>query len=118
MKHTLCILVLCAASIVFINADGAWMGSFKQRGSATHGLKSSELVAAHPSLPLKTKVQVTNLQNNKQIVVTISARIAASGNRIIDLSQQAAAALGLAERGVTAVSIETVRERPSGSGSK
>jgi rare lipoprotein A len=97
--------------LVLLNAEGAWMGSFRQRGSATHELDYSGLGAAHPSLPLKSQAKVTNLQNNKEVTVTIVGRIVPSGNRIIDLSRQAAATLGITGKGVTAVSIEAVRDR-------
>jgi rare lipoprotein A len=112
MKSKVIFFLLCVFVVMFINAEGAWMGSFSQRGPATHELKSGELVASHPSLPLRTKVKVTNLQNRKQVEVIITGRIVPSGNRIIDLSQGAAAALGMAAKGVTAVSVESIRERP------
>jgi rare lipoprotein A len=111
MRKGFIIVLLGVILIVLLNAEGAWMGSFRQRGSATHELDYSGLGAAHPSLPLKSLVRVTNLQNHKQVIVTIVGRIVPSGNRIIDLSRQAASTLGMTDKGVTAVSIEAVRER-------
>jgi rare lipoprotein A len=72
-------------------------------------MKGKGLTAAHASLPMKTKISVTNLQNKKQVVVTISAHMVPSGNRILDVSQEAALALGMGDKGITAVVIEVVR---------
>jgi rare lipoprotein A len=58
---------------------------------------------------MNTKISVINLQNKKQVVLTITAHIVPSGNRIIDVSQEAATALGMGDKGVTAVMIEVVR---------
>jgi rare lipoprotein A len=110
MKKILTIL-LCGAIIAAVAGAEVWMQNFRQRGSASRGLSVEGMAAAHPSLPLRTRVQVVNLQNQKEVVVTVVGRIAASGNRIIDLSREAADALGLDAKGVTAVSIETIRER-------
>jgi rare lipoprotein A len=117
MKRILCIFLLGILFIALSYAQTAWMGSFKQRGSATHEIKSNDLIASHPTIPIQTKVKVTNLQNNKQVVVVITGRIVASGNRVIDLSQRVAADLDMPSKGATAVAIETIRERP-GSDSK
>jgi rare lipoprotein A len=91
--------------------DQNYMRTFRQRGSATRTMRSNDLVGAHPNLPLGTRVLVTNLQNDRQIVVTVTGRIAASGNRVLDLSQVAAIALRMEENDVASVSIEVVRER-------
>jgi rare lipoprotein A len=56
-----------------------------------------------------TKVLVTNLRNDRHITVTITGRIAAAGNRIIDLSQVAAIALRMGNDDSVSVSIEVVR---------
>jgi rare lipoprotein A len=89
--------------------DQNYTRTFRQRGSATRTMRSNELTGAHPNLPLGTKVLVTNLQNDRQITITITGRIAASGTRIIDLSQVAAIALRMGEQDSTSVSIEVVR---------
>jgi rare lipoprotein A len=100
--------------LAFTHADGAYMRAFRQRGGATHGIQSSELVAGHPNLPIGTRVTVTNLLNEKTIEVVVNSRIVASGNRIIDLSQAAGTRLDMAGTGTTLVSIEVIRERPEG----
>jgi rare lipoprotein A len=91
--------------------DAAYVRSFRQRGPATQGIKSPDLVGAHPSLPIGAKVTVTNLQNGSTAVVTITGRIAASGNRILDLSESAARALGMSAGDAAQITLEVIRDR-------
>jgi rare lipoprotein A len=72
---------------------------------------ANELMGAHAALPLGTRVQVTNLQNDRRVTVTITGRIAAAGNRIIDLTQVAAIALRMEDADSVPVSIELAREK-------
>ena len=46
--------------------------------------------AAHKSLPIPSFLKVTNLNNNRSIVVRVNDRGPFHGNRIIDLSYAAA----------------------------
>ena len=71
---------------------------------------SASLTAAHRSLPFGTKVKVTNLRNQKSVVVTINDRGPHHPNRIIDLSKAAARKLGFIDRGVTRVRIEEAKK--------
>jgi rare lipoprotein A len=105
------LLVLSSPGLDAQTGDQNYTRTFRQRGSATRTMRSNELVGAHASLPQGTKVLVTNLQNDRQITVTITGRIVASGNRIIDLSQVAAIALRMGEQDSATVTIEVVRER-------
>jgi len=74
------------------------------------------LTAAHKYLPLPTYVRVTNLENNRSIIVRVNDRgpfpsptNPASGERIIDLSMGAAKRLGFYERGTARVLVESVQ---------
>ncbi len=51
--------------------------------------------AAHKTLPLPSKVRVTNLHNGRSIVVVVNDRGPFKKNRLIDLSQGAAKKIGL-----------------------
>lgn len=64
--------------------------------------------AAHPSLPLGTKVKVTNLNNSQSVVVTINDRGPFVEGRIIDLSKSAFGAISDLRRGVIFVSVEEI----------
>lgn len=65
-----------------------------------------QLTAAHKKLPFGTRVRVTNLQNNRSVVVTINDRGPHSKYRIIDLSKAAAQRIGMLQAGVVKVKVE------------
>jgi rare lipoprotein A len=68
-----------------------------------------DFTAAHPSLPLGTYVRVTNLSNGKAVVLRINDRGPYVENRIIDVSYNAARALGFKDRGVQRVRLDVYR---------
>ena len=61
------------------------------------------MTAAHRSLPFGTEVDVTDQNSGRTVTVTINDRGPFHGQRIIDLSKAAAAALGFQNRGTTSV---------------
>jgi len=68
------------------------------------------LTAAHRTLPLGTMVKVTNLKNNKSVVVKINDRGPHGSNkRIIDLSRRAAQELDMIQDGKAQVRVELVQ---------
>ncbi|MFO7705777.1 MAG: septal ring lytic transglycosylase RlpA family protein [Halopseudomonas sp.] len=73
----------------------------------------TQLTAAHPSLAFGTRICVTNLYNGKETVVRINDRGPFVGNRIIDLSRQAALELGMLQRGVARVRLTLCDEDDS-----
>lgn len=95
---------------------------FSERGIASwygnkfHGHKTSNgetydmyaMTAAHKTLPIPCYVQVTNLQNGKQVIVRVNDRGPFHENRIIDLSYAAAKKLGITAKGTGLVEIRTV----------
>lgn len=62
------------------------------------------LTAAHKTLPIPSKVRVTNLKNGRSVEVVINDRGPFIDNRLIDLSQGAAELIGL--RGLAEVKVE------------
>jgi rare lipoprotein A len=68
--------------------------------------------AAHKTLPLPSLVEVTNLANNRTIIVRVNDRGPFVDGRLIDLSQAAAAELGFVATGVTRVRVRYVGEAP------
>ncbi|KMQ50768.1 Rare lipoprotein A [Chitinispirillum alkaliphilum] len=69
-----------------------------------------KLTAAHKDLPFNTVVRVTNLNNNRSIVVRINDRGPFVENRVIDLSYRAAQQIGMIEEGIVPVKIEIKNE--------
>ena len=94
--------------------------AFTQNGLATyyadsfHGKRTAygekydkfEFTAAHRTLPLNTTVKVTDITNNKTVIVRINDRGPHGANRIIDLSRAAAKEIDLIRKGVAKVKIE------------
>jgi rare lipoprotein A len=68
---------------------------------------AGELVAAHRSLPIGTLVQVTALDTGRTVTVRISGRGPFRYSRIIDVSEPAAAQLGILRDGVSRVQLAT-----------
>lgn len=66
------------------------------------------LNAAHKYLPLPTHVRVTNLENNRSIILRVNDRGPFVPGRIIDLSAGAARKLGYYKKGTARVLVETV----------
>jgi rare lipoprotein A len=66
------------------------------------------MTAAHKTLPLPSYVKVTNLANNKTVIVRVNDRGPFHGNRIIDLSFAAAKKIGTYDNGVSKVKIEVI----------
>lgn len=61
------------------------------------------LTAAHRTLPLGTKLRVTNLKNARSVVVTVNDRGRLPRGRVVDVSSAAADALDMKKSGVTRV---------------
>jgi rare lipoprotein A len=68
--------------------------------------QGGELVAAHKTLALGTRVRVFNLSNGREVVVVITDRGPFRRGRIIDVSRSAAQKLGLIESGTARVRVE------------
>lgn len=68
--------------------------------------------AAHTTLPLPSIVEVTNLENGRRIQVRVNDRGPFVGNRIIDLSREAARELGYERQGVAKVRVRYIGPAP------
>ena len=102
---------------VMVTEDG-----YNERGIASwygekfHGHKTSngevfdmyKVSAAHKSLPIPSFLRVTNLDNNRSLVVRVNDRGPFHGDRIVDLSYAAALKLGYADRGTARVQLEAI----------
>jgi len=64
------------------------------------------LTAARPTLPFGTKLLITNLANQKTVVVEVADRGPFRRGRIVDLSYAAAQALDFARAGVAKVQVD------------
>ncbi|WP_235176839.1 MULTISPECIES: septal ring lytic transglycosylase RlpA family protein [Commensalibacter] len=85
----------------------SWYGGRhnKTRTASGRQFNSKQMTAAHPTLPLGTKVLVRSDDSGNAVVVTINDRGPYKGNRIIDLSKAAAAKIGMVHKGTAHVTI-------------
>lgn len=96
------------------NPDYAAIGTASWYGPAFHGRQTANgevfdrgsVAAAHPTLPLPSYVRVTNLGNNRSMIVRVNDRGPYHGNRLIDVSQRAAEALDFKRMGTARVKVE------------
>jgi peptidoglycan lytic transglycosylase len=99
-----------ATPVAATTGDASWYGGeFADRPTASgERYDPAKLTGAHRTLPLGSKVRVTNLHNGRSVLVTINDRGPYARRRSIDLSYGAARALGMLRRGVARVRIELV----------
>lgn len=85
----------------------SWMGASLrgQRTASGAAFDPRGLTAAHRTLPLGTQARITCLTSGRSVVVTITDRGPWVGDRVIDVSEAAAEALGFRRRGVTQVRV-------------
>ncbi len=98
--------------------------SYSQTGVASwygpnfHGKKTANgevfdkyaLTAAHKTLQMPSIIRVTNLQNNRSLIVRVNDRGPFSKNRILDLSERSAEVLGFKNQGTTRVRIDVLTD--------
>ena len=75
---------------------------------------STQFTAAHKTLPINSYALVTNLHNNRKVIVRINDRGPFSDKRLIDLSHAAAKEIGLISRGMGHVRIEALHVDKNG----
>ncbi|VVC76219.1 RlpA-like protein [Aquicella siphonis] len=92
------------------------IGTASWYGTKFHDRKTSSgepydmlgMTAAHKTLPLPTYVEVTNLKNNRSIIVKVNDRGPFESNRIIDLSYVGAKKLGMLGHGTAKVRVRAI----------
>ena len=88
-------------------------------GTKFHGRRTSSgeaydmhaMTAAHKTLPIPVFVEVTNLDNDRRIIVKVNDRGPFHKGRIIDLSYAAASKLGVSKTGTAPVKIRVIKKR-------
>lgn len=85
---------------------GADFHNKKTANGETYNMNS--LTAAHTTLPMPSYVRVTNLENNRSLILRVNDRGPFVGNRLIDVSRRGAQLLGFVKRGTTRVRVEAV----------
>lgn len=93
----------------------SWYGKEFHGRTTASGRKFNmyEMTAAHPTLPIGTEVRVTNLANERSVIVVVTDRGPFTKGRIIDLSWAAARYLGFVSHGTARVRV-TYHRPPRG----
>jgi len=88
----------------------SWYGRLFQHKKTASGepYDMHDFTAAHRTLPLGSWVKVTNLRNEKSVMVRINDRGPVTKSRILDLSYGAAMILGLGDDGVAKVRLDVI----------
>ena len=108
---------MCQFSATYLrpsSAEQAGLASIysHESGSRTASgqkLNGGGLTAAHRTLPLGSKVKITNKRNGRSVIVTINDRGPFVKGRILDLSRAAAGALGVIGPGTAAIRLTVVK---------
>lgn len=97
-------------------AGGSETGKASYYGDRHHGQRTASgerfdqnaLTAAHRTLPFGTRVRVTNLNNERSVVLRINDRGPFVRGRVIDVSRAAAVRLDMLRAGVVPVRVEAL----------
>jgi peptidoglycan lytic transglycosylase len=79
-----------------------------------HPFNMEAMTCAHRNLPLGTRIKVTNLLNDRSLVLRVNDRGPGVRNRVLDVSMGAARRLGFLRAGLTPVQIQVI-SYPQGS---
>jgi len=111
-KNAIVSTTLIPSGTVLSSVQGmaSWYGpGFDGNYTANGEIFNQEaLTAAHPSLPMGTRVRVTNLDTGRVVLVRINDRGPYYGGRILDLSAGAARIIGLTDSGVAPIRLEVM----------
>ena len=87
----------------------SWYGSESGNRTATgEHFNPHGMTAAHKTLPLPTRVRVTNLANGQSTILVVNDRGPFIPGRLIDLSYGAAKRLNMHHRGTSRVLVEAL----------
>lgn len=93
------------------NMKASWYGPGFHGQKTANGevYNQNSFTAAHKSLKFGTLLKITNIKNNKSVVVRINDRGPYIAGRDLDLSKAAALELGMVRRGVAKMKVEEIK---------
>lgn len=115
-NYLILIVFISLSTTACAKLNGTEVGKGSWYGKKFHGRLTASgekynmyaLTAAHKTLPFNTMVEVTNLKNNRKIIVRINDRGPYAKERIIDLSYLAAKKLGYVSQGTAKLKIRVL----------
>jgi rare lipoprotein A len=110
------LLALFAAPSMAAKPGQVMTGIASYYHDSLHGNKTAsgkvynknKLSAAHKTLPLGTRVRVTDPKSGRSVDLVVNDRGPFVKGRIIDLSRRAARELGMIRKGITKVKVEVL----------
>lgn len=98
-----------------VKGIASWYGTkfHRHRTSSGEPYDMYQMTAAHKTLPIPSYVRVTNLKNNKTVVVKVNDRGPFHSKRVIDLSYAAAKKLGITSTGTGFVLVDLINTAKS-----
>jgi rare lipoprotein A (peptidoglycan hydrolase) len=102
------VLFVCLAFSIIIIPCAAQQGVVSEGLGSWYNTRNPSLMASHPRLPFGTQLRVTNLENNKQVIVKIGGRIHENSGVVVDVASPAANLLQMRSSGWTPVRVEVV----------
>ena len=100
--------------IRIIHGEASWYEIKCNGGTHTASgipLRDNAMTAAHKTLPMGTKVRVTNKRNGKSVILKITDRGPYIKGRVIDVTKGAAKKLDLIGRGISPCKVEVLVEK-------
>lgn len=105
-------IIIFPIRLMALTNDGmaSYYGSEFQGARTASGeiFDSTDFTAAHRSLPFGTHLKVTNLRNQRSVIVRVNDRGPYSHGRVLDLSKGAAKQLGMTASGVAHIRFDVI----------
>ena len=91
-----------------------YSNKFQGRPTASGELfDQNKMTCAHNGLPMGTWLKVTNLRNNRTVIVRVNDRLNYRNHRLVDLTRSAASQLGYVKHGLARVKVTVLgKKRP------
>lgn len=103
---------LTANPKVYFGTASYYAEKFNGRKTANGSIYDhKKLTAACNVLPLGSWVRITNVKNNKRVIVQINDRLHPKNKRLVDLSKTAAEELGYIAKGLARVKVEVLGKK-------
>lgn len=100
---------------IYFGTASYYADKFNGRPTANGDIyDGTKFTAACNILPLGTLIRVTNISNNRSVIVRTNDRLHIRMKRIVDLSRAAAEKLGYIKKGLTQVKVEVMTEDAGG----
>jgi len=93
---------------------GTWSGTRSHGRQTANGeiYDMDALTTAHPTLPMPSRLEITNLENGRQLILRLNDRGPFVDGRLVDVSRQAARLLGFERKGTARVRVRYLGPAP------